>query len=119
MAIILKSINKKNILDCESEEEIRLHNQEVQNILDELYEMDSVCQLTIKRIDLPEIYKEEKIMRCKSQDIEEILLSCDFKNGVNVYVNDERSEFIFVIIGQGYTYKGIYGLVQKEVKVKL
>ena len=39
----------------------------------------------------------------------------DFKNGVDVFLGDNK--LVFIVYGQGYEYKGEYGLVITQITV--
>lgn len=112
------ALNKQSAIDCETEEQEQIHNEEVLNVLDTLWKLNARCIYTIKRTD---IYEKAKWGYLNSQDVEDVLLSCDFKNGMDAYINisKDNKEYLFIVWGQGYTYMGEYRLVQTRLRLKV
>lgn len=107
----------ESILDCNTDAAIEKHNQKIEKTLTELWNMNALCLATIRRIDVGATGKYS-IMRVCTQDIEEIILSCDFKNGVDVFLVG-NGDYIFFVHGQGYTLNGIYHLVKTEIHIHI
>lgn len=107
-------LNTMSILDCDELDEEQ-HNEEIQDILEKLYELpDYDCAVVFKYLDVAHKDNQEIIKSCNLHDCFEMIEYADFKNGVDVLLNDDGL-LTFIVHGQRYTYKDEYSLVTTAI----
>ena len=79
-----------------------------------IYDFDSI--LICKYQDEYHKRFDQEIYNCKMPEAYDELERFDYKNGMNLYIDDD-GYLIFVIYGQGYQYKNKHYLVEMAVKV--
>ena len=112
----MRLLNSKSILDC-NEQEMLIHEQEIEDILNEIYQLENYdCAIIFKHVD--EAHKKQKdvIKPCQLHDFIEMIEYVDFKNGIDFAVED-NGVFVVIVYGQGYELKGIYHLVETHIHV--
>ena len=109
-------LNTMSILDCDELDEEQ-HNEEIQDILEKLYELpDYNCAVVFRYLDVAHQDKQDVIKSCNLHDCFEMVEYADFKNGVDVILSDDGL-LTFIAHGQGYTYKDEYNLVPTAIVV--
>lgn len=112
----MKLLNTKSILDCE-EEELELHDLEVNKVLDHIYSLENYdCAVIFKYVDEAHKDKEDVIKSCELHDFMEMIEYADFKNGFDFAV-DDNGVFVVVAYGQGYELNGNYHLIETHIHV--
>lgn len=110
----MRLLNGKSILDCDEHEEL-IHNQEIEEILNEIYQLENYdTAIIFKHID--EAHKKQKdvIKPCRLHDFMEMIEYVDFKNGIDFAVED-NGVFIVIVYGQGYELDGYYHLIETHI----
>ena len=98
-------LNSKSVLDCETEEEVEIHNQEITNIFEKLYSLENYdCAVLCKYQDNAHKNLKMRVESIKLHDIEEVYQWGDFKNGVDLSIDDEY--LVLVAYGQSYQIRG-------------
>ena len=112
----MKLLNSKSILDC-NDYEIEIHEKEIEEILNEIYELKNYeCAIIFKHIDVAHKKQKDVIKSCKLYDFMEMIVYVDFKNGIDFAIED-NGVFVIVVYGQGYDRNGIYHLIETHIHV--
>lgn len=112
----MRRLTTYSIMEIDEEKE-KIHHKEVENIFAKIYGFpNAVCIYGIKYIDKYHSKKiEPRYDYNELHNVEEILEGMDFKNGIDVFLDDDK--LVFIVYGQGYEYKGEYGLVTTQITV--
>ncbi|MGJ0987135.1 hypothetical protein ACR76E_10395 [Thomasclavelia ramosa] len=112
----MRRLTTYSIMEIDEEKE-KTHHKEVENIFAKIYGLpNAVCIYGIKYIDKYHSKKiEPRYDYNELHNFEEVLEATDFKNGVDVFLGDNK--LVFIVYGQGYEYKGEYGLVITQITV--
>ena len=90
-------LNSKLIMECDEFEEQK-HNEEIQKIYNKFYQLPNIdCALVISN----STKKESKIEICKMHDVFDFVERFDFKNGIDIYNDDDFITFVL----NGKTYE--------------
>jgi len=94
-----------------------MHHKEIEKIFSKIYSLpNGDCRYEIKYIDK---YHSKKIKpRYEYDELHNfmgILETMDFKNGVDVFLDENN--IVFMVYGQGYEYKNEYGLIVVQITV--
>ena len=112
----MKGLNKISILECD-EITIENHRQEVEKIMNKISEVRNYdCTFDIEYVD--EYHKNHRDKVTKKDDfhnVSDVLDCCDFKNGMDTYVDQEK--LIFMVYGGTYDYQGKNYLIETKVTV--
>lgn len=112
----MKLLNTKSVLDCDEQKEL-IHNQEIEKILNEVYQLENYdCAIIFKHIDEAHKKKEDVIKPCQLYDFMEMVEYVDFKNGIDFAVED-NGVFVVIAYGQGYELNGNYQLIETHIHV--
>lgn len=113
----MKALNSKSILLCKNEEQEIFHNQENNQIFEQIFNNQNCdCIVAIKFVD--EANKERNPIAIKTRlyDIERIIEDfIDFTNGVDIFENNGK--LLFVVYGRFFTKDGIRGIEETHVEV--
>lgn len=112
----MRLLNSKSILDC-NEQETLIHEQEIDKILNEIYQLDNYdCAIIFKHIDEAHKNQEDIIKPCQLHDFMDMIEYVDFKNGIDFAVED-NGVFVVVVYGQGYEMMNVYHLLETHIHV--
>lgn len=110
-------LNTRSIFDCEDDDEIAKHTEEIQEAIDKVIKYkDYPCALICKYQDEYHKQFKEKIYDCYLSELFEEMQRFDIKNGVDMCI-DEDGYINFIIYGQNYTYKEKDYLITMAMKV--
>lgn len=113
----IKILNSKSIMDCEDDEEIEKHTEEILNVLDKITELnDFHCALICKYQDEYHKRFEAKIKDCYLSEVLEELEYFDIKNGVDLCI-DKDGFLVFMIYGQTYEYNDNDYIITMAMKI--
>lgn len=113
----MKRLTTYSILTSSDDKEEQ-HMKEVEAIFSKIYGLvNYLCVYDISYIDK----YHSKIIKPKSEynelhNFEEILEKTDFKNGIDIFLDDEDT-LVFIVYGQGYKYQYEYSLVTTKITV--
>ena len=100
--ILMLMLNEKSCIDCD-EFEFEKHSEEIEELMEKLIKLEDYdCVVLHKYIDLGHKDKEMKVIDSNLWDIYELVEYADFKNGVDILIDDERFLNLSVY---GQTYK--------------
>ncbi|KIS16999.1 hypothetical protein [Streptococcus equi] len=113
----MKRLTTYSIMDIDEVKE-EIHHKEVEKIFSKIYSLpNGDCRYEIKYIDK---YHSKKIKPRYEYDelynFMEVLEAMDLKNGVDIFLEDDNN-IVFKVYGQGYEYKGEYGLIMAQIRV--
>lgn len=112
----MRLLNSRSILDC-NEHEMLVHEQEIEDILNEIYQLENYdCAIIFKHMDEAHKKQEDVIKPCQLYDFMEMIEHVDFKNGIDFAVED-NGVFVVVVYGQGYELNGNYHLIETHIHV--
>jgi hypothetical protein len=95
-------LNEKSCIDCD-EFEFNKHNEEIDELMGKLTELEDYdCIVLHKYIDIAHKDKEMEVLDTSLWDIYELVEYADFKNGVDILIDDEGFLNLSVY---GQTYK--------------
>ena len=98
-------LNEKSCIDCD-EFEFDKHNEEIEELMKKLTQLEDYdCVVLHKYIDLAHKNKEMKVIDSNLWDIYELVEYADFKNGVDIFIDDEGFLNLSVY-GQTYRIDG-------------
>ncbi|MCF6466591.1 hypothetical protein [Clostridium sp. Cult2] len=98
-------LNEKSCIDC-NEFEFNKHSEEIDELMERLMELEDYdCVVLQKYIDLAHKDKEIQVMDTNLWDIYELIEYADFKNGVDILLDDEGFLNLSVY-GQSYKLAG-------------
>jgi|LFRM01.1.fsa_nt_gb hypothetical protein len=113
----MRALNKISILDCD-EAEHGSHMAETERIFEKIYSIKNYnCLYTVEYVD--EYHRENRdkyVANYDLQSLSDVLDGTDFKNGMDVYINE--GDLVFLVHGQGYERLGEYLLVETKVTVQ-
>ena len=99
-------LNTRSIMDCDTEEEIELHNQETITFIEKLSKLkDYECAVLCKYQDKAHKDVPMKIESTSLHYIDEVWQWGDFKNGVDLLADETLEYLVFVTYGQSYQLK--------------
>lgn len=104
-----------SILDCDEIKE-EVHHRQIEDIFNKILKLKiNECEYEIRKVDdyHSKNFQSEKI-NGEVEDFEHILERQDFKNGVDVFLDQDKN-IIFKVYGQGYEYKGKHHLLETDV----
>lgn len=111
----MKRLTAFSVLDCyEIKEEV--HHRQIEDIFNKILKLEiNECEYEIRKVDdyYSKNFQSEKI-NGEVEDFEHILERQDFKNGVDVFLDQDKN-IIFKVYGQGYEYKGKHHLLETDV----
>ncbi|MGX6979317.1 hypothetical protein ACWN8V_08660 [Vagococcus elongatus] len=97
-------LNEKSCIDCD-EFEFNKHNEEIDELMGKLTELEDYdCIVLHKYIDIAHKDKEMEVLDTSLWDIYELVEYADFKNGVDILLDDE-----------GFLNLSVYGQTYKVV----
>lgn len=97
-------LNEKSSIDCD-ELEFEKHSEEIEELMEKLIKLEDYdCVVLHKYIDLAHKDKEMKVIDSNLWDIYELVEYADFKNGVDILLDDE-----------GFLNLSVYGQTYKVV----
>lgn len=100
--ILMKLLNSKSILDC-TENDIEMHNQEINSIIGSLQKYDNYdCAIIYKYFDQANKDKKPIIKQCKLYDCLDTIQYADIKNGVDLSMIE--GFLTFICYGTEYQY---------------
>lgn len=109
-------LNSKSILNCDEYEE-KLHNEEIQLIVDKVCSLPNYdCAVIFKYMDLAHQKNDEIIKGCSFHDFMEMIEYTDFKNGIDIVI-DDNNIFTLVAYGQGYYLNDEYYNVVTNIQI--
>lgn len=112
----MRLLNSKSILDC-NEQEMLVHEQEIEDILNEIYQLDNYgCAIIFRHMDEAHKKQEDVIKACQLYDFMEMIEYVDFKNGIDFAVED-NGVFVVIVYGQGYEMNSNYYLIETHIHV--
>lgn len=95
-------LNEKSCIDCD-EFEFEKHSEEIEELMEKLLKLEDYdCVVLHKYIDLAHKDKEMKVIDSNLWDIYELIEYADFKNGVDIFIDNEGFLNLSVY---GQTYK--------------
>ena len=98
-------LNEKSCIDCD-EFEFEKHSEEIEELMEKLIKLEDYdCVVLHKYIDLGHKDKEMKVIDSNLWDIYELVEYADFKNGVDILIDDEGFLNLSVY-GQTYRMDG-------------
>lgn len=104
-----------SILDCDEIKE-EVHHRQIEDIFNKILKLKiNECEYEIRKVDdyHSKNFQSEKI-NGEVEDFEHILERQDFKNGVDIFLDQDKN-IIFKVYGQGYEYKGKHHLLETYV----
>lgn len=111
----MRRLTAFSILDCDEIKE-EVHHRQIEDIFNKILKLKiNECEYEIRKVDdyHSKNFQSEKI-NGEVEDFEHILERQDFKNGVDVFLDQDKN-FIFKVYGQGYEYKGKHHLLETDV----
>ena len=112
----MKLLNSKSIIDCNDIEE-EIHSEELNKILEYIGSKKNYdCAVLKKYQDERHKHIEMEVIPSSLYAISDVIESCDLKNGVDVYL-DEEDFYVFVTYGQLYELNGKYHMVTAALKI--
>lgn len=112
----MKLINSKSIIDCDEQEE-KIHADEINNVLELLSSKGNYdCAVLKKYQDEGHKHIEMETLHSNLYSISEVIENCDFKNGVDVCV-DEEGYYVFVVYGQIYELEDKHHMMTTALKI--
>jgi len=98
-------LNEKSCIDCD-EFEFDKHSEEIEELMEKLIQLEDYdCVVLHKYIDLAHKDREMKVINSSLWDIYELVEYADFKNGVDILIDDEG--FLNLLVyGQTYRMDG-------------
>ncbi|MGU8717368.1 hypothetical protein ACV3RB_13510 [Clostridium perfringens] len=111
----MRRLTAFSILDCDEIKE-EVHHRQIEDIFNKILKLKiNECEYEIRKIDdyHSKNFQSEKI-NGEVEDFEHILERQDFKNGVDVFLDQDKN-IIFKVYGQGYEYKGKHHLLETDV----
>ncbi|MEL5899813.1 hypothetical protein AAGC94_17350 [Clostridium sporogenes] len=98
-------LNEKSCIDCD-EFEFDKHSEEIEELMEKLIQLEDYdCVVLHKYIDLAHKDREMKVINSSLWDIYELVEYADFKNGVDILIDDEGFLNLSVY-GQTYRMDG-------------
>ena len=98
-------LNEKSCIDCD-EFEFEKHSEEIEELMEKLIQLEDYdCVVLHKYIDLAHKDREMKVINSSLWDIYELVEYADFKNGVDILIDDEGFLNLSVY-GQTYRMDG-------------
>ena len=98
-------LNEKSCIECD-EFEFNKHSEEIDELMERLTELEDYdCVVLHKYIDLAHKDKEMKVIDSSLWNIYELVEYADFKNGVDILIDDEGFLNLSVY-GQSYKMDG-------------
>ena len=98
-------LNEKSSIDCD-ELEFEKHSEEIEELMGKLIKLEDYdCVVLHKYIDLAHKDKEMKVIDSNLWDVYELVEYADFKNGVDILIDDEGFLNLSVY-GQSYRMDG-------------
>ncbi len=112
----MKLINSKSIIDCDEQEE-KIHAEEINNVLELLSSKGNYdCAVLKKYQDVGHKHIEMEILHSNLYNISKVIENCDFKNGVDVCI-DEEGYYVFVVYGQIYELENKHHMMTTALKI--
>lgn len=113
----MKALNKISILECD-EIQHENHMREIEQIFERIYSIKNYdCLYTIEYVDDYHRENRKKVVTSDElQSLNDILDGTDFKNGMDVYIDE--GDLVILVHGQGYEIHGEYFLVETKVTVQ-
>jgi hypothetical protein len=109
-------LNEKSCIDCD-EFEFEKHSEEIEELMEKLVQLeDYYCVVLHKYIDPANRDKEMRVIDSNLWDIYELIEYADFKNGVDILLDDEGFLNLSVY-GQGYKMGNKNYLVNSIFKI--
>ena len=112
----MRLLNTKSILDC-NKYEIEIHEQEIEEIVNEIYQLDNYdCAIIFKYDDEAHKKQEDVIKPCQLHDFTKMIEYVHFKNSIDFALED-NGVFVVIVYGQGCVFMGDYHLVETHIYV--
>lgn len=115
-------LNECSILDCEGEEAQEAHDDESTRILAQMEQRAELAgglwSVTRRFIDPAHENLKPRCRFIEPHGLQEHLDSADFKNGIDMAV-DERGSLIVIVNGQGYTMGETHELITTVFECRL
>lgn len=103
----MKLVNSKTILECETEDDINVHNQEILTLFEKVNQLENYeCAVLCKFQDKAHKHLQTRVESILLHDIDEVYQWGDFKNGVDLLIDENNEYFVLVTYGQSYQIKG-------------
>ena len=115
-------LNEKSSIDCD-ELELEKHSEEIEELMEKLIKLEDYdCVVLHKYIDLAHKDKEMKVIDSNLWDIYELVEYADFKNGVDILIDDEGFLNLSVygqtyrMDGNDYFINSIFKIIPRDKK---
>lgn len=111
----MKRLTAFSVLDCDEIKE-EVHHRQIETIFNMILKLEiNECEYEIRKVD--DYHSKNFVPEKFSGAVEgfqNILERQDFKNGVDVFLDQDKN-IIFKVYGQGYEYKGEHRLLETDV----
>lgn len=113
----MKLLTSKSILECSTEQEENIHQEEINEIIHRINELPNYeTALRYRKTSLSKYNETINIKRCFLYDIFDEIDDVDMKNGYDLAF-EENGIFTLIVYGQHYQFNNEWYLVETHIDV--